>query len=113
MAIGTFMIIATIALTSITVSTVFAQTAPAPNTVGKANQQRNEDFRNAGDPSGTGQHASDPTGQGPSSPTTVNCSPGDPGRCGLALNRANGGDPTGSPQQTICLVTGNTATGCP
>jgi hypothetical protein len=115
MTIGMAVIMAGIALTTMTTSMVFATTdeEPDPNTVGKATKQANEDFRDNDNPSGGGEHASDPTGEGPSTSTTENCDPGEPGRCGLALNRGNEGDPEGSPQETICAVTGGDAPGCP
>lgn len=117
--IGMAIIMAGIALTTMSTSTVFATTTsdePDPNTVGQATKEANEGYREAGNPSGGGEHASDPTGDGPSTSTTENClgeGSDDPGRCGLALNRGNEGDPEGSPQGTICAVTGDEAPGCP
>ena len=50
-----------------------------------------------------------PTDEVTSTPTTGenggNCDPGEPCRCGLALNRGNKGNHEGSPQETICAVT--------
>jgi hypothetical protein len=84
-------------------SVVFATAEePDPNTVGKVTKQANEDYRDAGNPSGGGEHASDPTGDGPSE--TGCLTTGDEnGRCGLALNRGKG-NTEGSPQDTIEFV---------
>jgi hypothetical protein len=112
MTIGMTVIMAGIALTTMSSSVIFATTEPDPNTVGKVTKQANEDYREAGNPSGGGKHASDPTGSGPSETGCI--ATGDEnGRCGLALNR--GKDNTeGSPQKTIEFVCGleSDAEGC-
>jgi hypothetical protein len=114
MAIGIAIIMAGIALTTMSTSVAFATTDP--NTVGEVTKRANEEYR-SGDQqfdtlpgaSETGRHAADPTGNGPAG---EECPPvalggGDTGRCGLALNRPSV-DPThsGSPQGTIEFVCG-------
>jgi hypothetical protein len=104
MTIGMAAIIAGIALTTMSTSVIFATTEPDPNTVGKVTKEANEDYREADNPSGGGQHASDPTGDGPSETGCITTGD-DNGRCGLALNRGQG-NTEGSPQETIEFVCG-------
>jgi hypothetical protein len=115
--VGMAVIMAGIALTSMSTGMAFATTdeEPDPNTGGKVTKQANEDNRNDDTEPGaseTGRHASDPLGEGPSETGCI--ATGDEnGRCGLALNRGQGNN-EGSPQETIEFVCGldEDAPGC-
>ena len=111
--IGMAVIMAGITLTIMNTSAIFATTdeEPDPNTVGKVTKERNADNRNDDSEPGaseTGRHASDPNDANDNGPSDTGCivTGDDNGRCGLALNRGNEGNPQGSPQGTIEFVCG-------
>ena len=104
LAVATATITAIIGITTTTTTMVYAQAPNDPNFHGQVTSQATQDFRNEGNPSGFGQHASDPTGFGPSS--------GD-GRNGLSQALTGHGDPQHPSDVIGFLCTNFGFEGCP
>jgi hypothetical protein len=97
-------IVAGVALASMSSSTVFAQ-AP-PNFAGQVTSNFAREGSNTDPEVSIGDHASDPTGQGPNTPTGGN----DHGRNGLANALTGRGEPQ-HPSEVINTLCGSVSSG--